>query len=239
MVTDKKSNYTSPAGKEFTLTAGRFAGIHPASTVLDIGCGYGEGVCTLAEEFRCKAVAVDISRENIDFARDQACQRRVSHLITFIENDILKLDFSERPFDLIIAEGGIVSFMGRSNALIKMRPWLVSRGWVEFSDLLLLSDKAPTEILNIFEHDKYIYETEASYRKLIEDAGYSIQFMSLVPPSGWDNYYAHMARRMEENKGFFSENAVKLAFHKEIDIFYRYEGFRFIGYVVCIMRKKD
>jgi ubiquinone/menaquinone biosynthesis C-methylase UbiE len=239
MVTDVKTNYTSPAGKEFTLTAGRFAGIHPASLVLDIGCGYGEGICNLTEEFRCKAIAVDISRDNITFAQELAYQRKVSHLIKFINSDISKLDFSDEPFDLILAEGGVMSFLGRRKALDLMHNWLVPRGWVEFSDLVLLSPKAPDEVLEMFEYDTYHYETEDSYRKMIDEAGYTVQFVSLVPPSGWDNYYAHMARRLDDNKGFFADKKVKLAFHKEIDIFYRFDGFRFVGYLICIVRRKD
>jgi SAM-dependent methyltransferase len=238
MVTDITTNYTSPAGKEFTLTAGRFAGIHPASRILDIGCGYGEGICNLAAEFRCKAVAVDINKSNIEASEKMAVERRVSHLIEFRQMDIVNADFSEEPFDCILAEGGVLSFIGREKGFKLMKPWLVPRGWVEFSDLILISDDAPAEILTIFDHDTYHYETEAGYRKLVEDAGYSIQFMCLVPPSGWDNYYAHMARRLEDAHGFFADKKVKLAFHKEIDVFYRLEAYRFVGYLVCIARKK-
>lgn len=238
MVTDIRTNYTSPAGKEFTLTAGRFAGIHPASRVLDIGCGYGEGICNITTEFRCKAVAVDSNKSNVDYAQNYAIDRKVSHLIEFRHADILKVDFSEEPFDCILAEGGVLSFIGRAKGLRLMHSWLVSRGWIEFSDLILLSEKVPSEVLSIFDHDTYQYETEATYRKLVEDIGFTIQFMSLVPPSGWDNYYAHMARRLEDADGFFADKKVKLAFHKEIDVFYRLEGYRFVGYLVGIARKK-
>lgn len=237
MVTEDKSNYTSPAGKEFTLTAGRFAGIHPASNVLDFGCGYGEGICNITSEFRCKAVAVDNNIEHIEFAQNLAIERRVSHLIVFKNEDILDSDYTKDHFDLIFAEGGVLSFIGRKEGLKKMYPLLVSRGWVAFSDLILLSKKIPFEVRDIFDSETFKYETESSYRKLVKDIGYKIHFMCLVPPSGWDNYYAHMARRLEDNKGFFANKKVKLAFHKEIDIFYRLEAFKFVGYLVCIARK--
>ncbi len=239
MVTDIKNNYTSPAGKEFTLTAGRFAGISPASRVLDLGCGYGEGICNLVQEFRCKAEAIDINPENIEDAREMAINRKVSHLINFEEKDIHKADFSEEPFDLVMAEGGLLSFIGRDKGLKLAHSWLGSRGWMTFSDLILLTENVPHEILDIFEHSTYHYETEASYRRLIEDNGFSIQFMCLVPSSGWDNYYAHMARRLEDDKGFFADRKIKLAFHKEIDVFYRLEAFKYVGYLVSIIRKED
>jgi SAM-dependent methyltransferase len=239
MVTDIQSYYTSPAGREFTLAAGRFSGVHPASQVLDIGCGYGEGVCTITSEFRCKAVALDSNKENIEFAKNLAIEKKVSHLIEFVHQDVLTTNFSSRPFDLILAEGGVLSFIGRKMGLDLVHNWLQSRGWFEFSDLILLPGTIPAEALDIFDYEHFRYETEESYRKLIAVAGFSVQFMACVPPSGWDNYYAHMARRLEDEKGFFADKKIKLAFHKEIDVFYRLEGFRYVGYLICIVRKKE
>ena len=62
--------------------------------------------------------------------------------------------------------------------------------------------------------------------------------MSLVPPSGWDNYYAHMARRLEEGAGMFQDPKVKQGFLREIDVVYRLEGFRYLGYLFCVARKR-
>ena len=239
MVTDITNSYTSPAGKEFTLTAGRFSGISPASNVLDLGCGYGEGICNLATEFRCKAKAIDINAENIEDARELSISRKVSHLIDFQTQDILESDFSEEPADLILAEGGVFSFIGREKGLQLASSWLDSRGWLAFSDIVLLSENIPNEILEIFENKTYNYETEASYRRLLKDNGYSTKFMCLVPPSGWDNYYAHMARRLEDDKGFFASRQIKLAFHREIDVFYRLEATKYVGYLVGIVRKEE
>jgi len=237
MVTDLHSNYSSPAGKEFTLAAGKFALVNPASRVLDIGCGYGDGATNLAQEFRCRVTAIDISDENITFGRSLAIDKGVSHLITYEAKNILDCNFEAEPFDLVMAEGGAFSFLTRAKGLSMASSWLLPRGWLAFSDLITLSEKVPDEVKRIFEDEKYHYETEASYRKLLANAGFDIHLMTLVPQSGWDNYYAHMARRLEDEKGFFSDKRIKLAFHKEIDVFYRLEGFRYVGYLFCIARK--
>jgi SAM-dependent methyltransferase len=239
MVTDLHSNYSSPAGKEFTLTAGYFAGINPASRILDLGCGYGDGSCNMAQQFRCKVIALDISEENIGLARQLAEAKNVSHLITFETKNLLEADFIDEPFELVLAEGGVFSFVSRSKGLERTASWLLPRGWLAFSDLIFLSDKVPDEVKNIFEDTTYHYESETSYRTLLHNAGFDIHLMCLVPQSGWDNYYAHMARRLEDDKGFFSDKRIKLAFHKEIDVFYRLEGFRYVGYLFCIARKKS
>lgn len=238
MVTDITSNYTSPAGKEFTLVAGRLSGVNPGSRALDIGCGYGEGAVNLAAEHRCRVRAVDLSRENIDFAREFSVDHGVSHLIEYEVEDALQSDYSEKPFDLILAEGGVLSFLGRGRGLELANKWLVPSGWIAFSDLILLSESTPAEVLSIFENDTYKYETENSYRRMVDEAGFEMRLICLVPQSGWDNYYAHMARRLEDEKGFFADRKIKLAFHKEIDVFYRLEGFRYVGYLVCFARKK-
>ena len=239
MVTDSNTNYLSPAGKEFSLAAARFAGVNPSSRVLDLGCGYGESACNLAEEFRCRITACDILPENIKTGQEEAVKRNVSHLITFETKDILALDYTETPFELILAEGGILSYISRSRGLSLVGQWLLPRGWFAFSDLIIVARTVPDEIQAIYENDTYHYETEHSYRELLHAADMEVHFMSLVPPSGWDNYYAHMARRLEDSEGFFADKRIKLAFHREIDVFYRLEAFKYLGYLFCIVRKKN
>jgi 2-polyprenyl-3-methyl-5-hydroxy-6-metoxy-1,4-benzoquinol methylase len=237
MVTDLHSNYSSPAGREHTLAGGRYALINPASRVLDMGCGYGDGATNLAQEFRCRVTAIDLSEENIGFARSLAVDKGVSHLISFEARNILTADYSQEPFDLILAEGGVLSFISREKGMTLAASWLAPRGWFAFSDLIMLSERVPDDVRRIFEDEKYHYETEGSYRTMITRAGLDIQLLCMVPQSGWDNYYAHMARRLEDDKGFFADKRIKLAFHKEIDVFYRLEGFRYVGYLFCIARK--
>jgi len=238
MVTDIHTNYTSPAGKEFTFAAARFAGINPSSRVLDMGCGYGDGACNLATEFRCRIIASDSNAESIEMGRQMAIERGVSHLITFEHRDITAANYSETPFDLILAEGGVLSYINRLEGLQHAADWLQPRGWMAFSDLIVTAPTVPDEVRSIFDDATYHYETEHSYRELIAAARLDIHFMALVPPSGWDNYYAHMARRLEDTRGFFADRKIKLAFHREIDTFYRLEAYKYIGYLFCIVRKK-
>lgn len=239
MVTDIHTNYTSPAGKEFTFAAARFAGINPSSHVLDIGCGYGDGACNLATEFRCRIIACDNNRENVEIGRQISIKRNVSHLITFEYKDITKTEFADATFELILAEGGVLSYINRRNGLQLANKWLHPRGWFAFSDLIIIAQVVPEEILSIYENSTYHFETEHSYRELLQAAHMDIHLMALVPPSGWDNYYAHMARRLEDTHGFFADKKIKLAFHREIDVFYRLEAFKYIGYLFCIARKKN
>jgi SAM-dependent methyltransferase len=239
MVTDIHTNYTSPAGKEFTFAAARFAGINPSSQVLDMGCGYGEGACNLAAEFRCRIVACDNNPGNIEIGRRISIERNVSHLISFEQKDITATEFADESFELVLAEGGVLSYINRSRGLQLAGKWLHPRGWFAFSDLIIIAQSVPDEIRSIYEDATYHYETEHSYRELLHTAQMDIHFMALVPPSGWDNYYAHMARRLDDTYGFFADKKIKIAFHREIDAFYRLEAFKYIGYLFCVARKKN
>ncbi|MBN2038051.1 MAG: methyltransferase domain-containing protein [Chitinispirillaceae bacterium] len=238
MVVDPTSNYTSPAGREYSRAAARMAGVNPASRVLDMGCGYGEAACTLAADFRCKVTAVDMNAENVEMGRRISLDKRVSHLITFEVADILTCDYAQTPFDLVLAEGGILSFIARPTGLRLANSWIPESGWLAFSDLVFISEKTPEEIRALFDDEMYHYETEASYRSLVDEAGFDVCCMCLVPPSGWDNYYAHMKRRVEEGAGFFADLKVRQAFKREIELFYQMEGFRYVGYLFCMARKR-
>lgn len=241
MVTDLNSTYTSPAGKEFSLLAGRYSGVSPASKVLDLGCGYGAGACNLATEFRCSITALDTNEANLRFAQEAAEKQRISHLIEFLQQDVTTFEGRDDGYDLVMAEGGVLSLLGRKNGIDLAHGLCKSRGWFTFSDLVLLTEErnVPKEVLQIYDNSFYKYESEASYRKLLKESGFEPHIVSLVPPSGWDNYYAHMSRRLEDNEGFFADRRVKELFHREIDVFYRLEGFRYIGYLFGLVRKID
>ena len=88
MIKQQVAAYTSPAGKEFSFAAARFARINPSSRVLDMGCGYGEEGLQSGYWFRCKITACDYSQENVEFARKLAVKRNVSHLIDFQKIDL-------------------------------------------------------------------------------------------------------------------------------------------------------
>lgn len=237
MVTETNTGYTSPAGKEFTLTAGRLSCIHPGARVLDMGCGYGEGACNLAQEFRCRVTAVDTNRESIEWAQQRAIERGVSHLIDFRTEDILQSEFPEESFEAIFSEGGVFSLISREEGLKRAHSWLGPRGWLAFSDLIVTGEDTPPELLEVFENDRYRYETEASYRELIQNHGFNIQLICLAPQSGWDNYYARMAKHLEDDQGQYADPKVKLAFHREIDIFYRLQGLKYVAYMFSVVRK--
>jgi len=238
MVTDPLYNFTSPAGKECIAAAARFAAVNPSSNVLILGCGGGAGAAVLAKEFRCKALAVD-ARDGLAQEAVKYCERTgVSHLVTVLDNySVEKIRDDDEPFDLIIAEGGYLTCASRAPFFKNLAKRLAPRGWTAFADKIYTCAQIPSAVQKIFgEKDKETLSEEL-YRELIKEAGLDLQYIGLVPASGFDNYYAHMARRLTDTTGYYSDKTIRNALHKEINQFYKLDCLKHLGYLFCIVRR--
>jgi predicted O-methyltransferase YrrM len=237
MITDPTYNFTSPAGRECIIAAARFAAVNPSSRVLDLGCGGGAGAVTLAKEFRCKVLAVDTRQGFAPEARGLCESEGVSHLVTVDDRDPFETNHSEEPFDLIIAEGGFLKPTLRKTFFEKLPEWLVARGWVAFADKVYVTEQPPSSVQLVFGEAKKQTLSEGAYRELVKESGLDLQYIGLVPPSGWDNYYAHIAKRIAGKGGVYGSGEVKAAMRNEINLFYRMECMKYVGYLFCICRK--
>jgi len=238
MVTDPLYNFTSPAGRECTVAAARFAAVNPSSNVLILGCGSGAGAAVLAKEFRCKTLAVDI-RDGLAQEAMKYCEREgVSHLVTVLDNySFEKISDDDEPFDLIIAEGGYLTSASRTPFFKNLAKRLAPRGWAAFADKIYTSAQITSNVQKIFgEKDKETLNEEI-YRNMIKETALDLQYIGLVPASGFHNHYAHMARRLTNTTGYYSDSKVRNALHKEINQFYKLDCLKHLGYLFCIVRK--
>ena len=238
MITDSDYNFTSPAGREYIIAAARFAAVNPSSRVLDLGCGSGAGVAALAKEFRCKVLSADTRRGFAQETRALCEKEGVSHLVTVEDSDAFETNHAENPFDLIIAEGGFLSPVMRKTFFEKLPGWLRPRGWLAFADKVYTTAQIPSPVWQAYGEPKKQTLSEEAYREMVRDAGLDLQYAGLAPPSAWDNYYGHMAKRITESKGYFGSAAVKSTLHNEIGLFYRMDCFKYVGYLFCICRGK-
>jgi len=212
--------------------------VNPSSSVLVLGCGSGAGAAVLAKEFRCKSLAVD-TRDGLAQEAIKYCEREgVSHLVTVLDNysfENVKKD--DEPFDLIIAEGGYLTSASRAPFFKNLAKRLAPRGWAAFADKIYTSAQIPPAVQKIFGGKNEGTLNEEFYRNLIKEAGLDLQYTGLVPASGFDNYYAHMARRLTDTAGYYGGQTVKGALHKEINQFYKLDCLKHLGYLFCIVRK--
>lgn len=75
-------------------------GIEKHSSILDVGCGWGEQSCELAAHLGCRVTGIDLTEGNLALARSRAAQMGVDHLTTFLQSNILALPFETATFDL-------------------------------------------------------------------------------------------------------------------------------------------
>ena len=97
----------------------------------------------MASEFRCRVTACDISGENIELCPSACGRTECKPSYRFKTLDLLSDTLPENSFDLVLAEGGVLSFISVRKGLSLASSLLTSRGWMAFSDLILLSDKVP------------------------------------------------------------------------------------------------
>ncbi len=78
-----------------------WAGIGNPRAILDAGCGVGGSARYLARKYGAKAEGVNISSVQIQRARELTSQADLGDRVTFAEQDLLSIDQSFGPYDLI------------------------------------------------------------------------------------------------------------------------------------------
>ncbi|GBU21410.1 hypothetical protein R80B4_01299 [Fibrobacteres bacterium R8-0-B4] len=238
MITDPDYNYLSPAGREFVVAAARFGSVSPSSRVLILGCGGGAGAVVVAKEFRCKVVAVDTRPGFADEARGLCERGGVSHLATVGAGNPFEAGYDDDPFDLVIAEGGFLRPATRKPFFDAMERWLLPRAFMAFADIVYTTEQVPPDVSRMYGEPKKQTLSEDAYREFVKDAGLELQYIGLSPPSNWDNFYGHIMKRIADDTGFFGSAAVKAAMNNEINLFYRMGCLKYVGYLLCICRKR-
>jgi len=70
------------------------AGVAPTDVVYDLGCGDGRMVILAAKRYGACGVGVDINLERIAESNANARKEGMEHLVTFVQQDVMKVDLS-------------------------------------------------------------------------------------------------------------------------------------------------
>jgi|GEM_PF-577213 len=179
--------------------------------VADLCCGMGNASRLLATEFGAVCTGVDSSEVLLRAARERALAEDLQQKVEFLSGDARHVDLPSSSFDLVLAMGGALTYMGRSEGLERIRLLLKPGGALLFSDLVYLDAPAPPEVVErlseeipsdpvkplslepavraVFEEGVFSFETEDSYRALLALHGYEPVFAFQVPESAWNAYY--------------------------------------------------
>lgn len=88
-------------GRDSTRELARIAGIKPGTRVLDLGCGVGGPARTLAAEFDCTVVGVDITDAYCRAARQLTAMLDMGSAVSFLCADALDLPLADASFDAV------------------------------------------------------------------------------------------------------------------------------------------
>jgi cyclopropane-fatty-acyl-phospholipid synthase len=122
---DRRMVYTCAyfAREEMTLEEAQYAKLdlvcrklrlQPGESVVEAGCGWGSLALHMARYYGVRVKAFNISREQIDYARDRAAREGVANRIEFIDDDYRNVS---GQFDVFVSVG-MLEHVGRRNLAV-------------------------------------------------------------------------------------------------------------------------
>lgn len=162
-------NTLRPGGTELTCRAMQLCNLTAGSTILDVGCGYGETVALLASRFQLQPTGLDPAKAMLG----TTAQRCPS--VPLVQADAGSIPFHSNFFDALISEC-VLSLTGNiSQSLQEMRRVLAPGGLLVLSDIYVrkenfLPGELRCEMRSCFDGAVSI----DILRKFLQEAGFSI-----------------------------------------------------------------
>jgi SAM-dependent methyltransferase len=126
-----------------------FAGAGPADTVLDVACGPGIVVCTLAAVVR-HATGIDVTPAMIERARTLAAEKGLTN-VGWNVDDVLPLPYPDAAFSLVVSRFAFHHFPDPRAVLAEMKRVCAPGGRVVLVDVAASDDPAKAAALNRME----------------------------------------------------------------------------------------
>ncbi len=228
----------SPGGREYTLTAGQVAGLTKNSVILDIACGRATSSINLAKKFGMRSIAVDINADFIAEGKALAEAKGVADNIEFICGDILDQNFKKESFDLVLAEGGALSYIGRMLGLNLADKWLKPGGYLEISDMIIDDKKLmPSSFQKIYTDHGWNFETEGSYRSLLKYSGFEMIFCSYITKKRLLEYKNSITEAIKKSQGAFEDKELRDLFKEEQELFYESKWIDYFLNIFMVSKK--
>ena len=126
----------------------------PGVRVLDLGCGYGSTARYLAGEFGCSVTGANISRKELELARQRSSDAGLGHLLTFQYGDFHHLGFPDHSYDVVWSQEAFLHAADKTAVLSEVRRVLKPGGTLVFTDILVRRDTPASDRTRIYDRVK-------------------------------------------------------------------------------------
>lgn len=161
-------------GRRATRTLGELAGIEPGMQILDIGCGVGGPARTLAADFGCHVIGIDITKDYVLAAEMLNEKVGMSKQVTFIEGDALDLQFDDGVFDAVLSQNAIMNIEDKHQLFQEIHRVLRPRGILAL-EAVMQGDKEATSYPVYWADDPSVsfMETPENFRQILKTSGFT------------------------------------------------------------------
>lgn len=132
---DSDSDYRAAAERTSAVLA-RDAGIDNSSYVLDVGCGCGNFLAYLAEQFGCQGEGLDLSEERVKFAQRRLADSDRGLRIGFRRGSVTRLPFEAGTFSHVVSQDALFLVPDKPRSHAEMYRVLQPGGILALSDFL-------------------------------------------------------------------------------------------------------
>ncbi len=108
-------------GLEATRELGQLADLKPGMRVLDVGCGVGGPARTLAAEFGCEVVGLEIVGEFCAAAAMLTEWVGLADRVSFREGDMRAMPFPDAEFDLVLTQHTVMNVADKAALFAEIR----------------------------------------------------------------------------------------------------------------------
>jgi ubiquinone/menaquinone biosynthesis C-methylase UbiE len=182
--------------------------------------------------------ALDNHQPFLEGLRRKAEEEGVSGNITLISGDMFALNYANKSFDVIWAEGSIY-IIGFERGPREWRKLLTDRGYIVASELSWLKPDPPEEVRKFFAEAYPGVKTVEENLEVAKKTGYQIVGWFVIPErSWWDNYYALIEEKIPALKSKYrgDKEALSLLACEELEIEMYRKYSEYYGYVFYILQ---